>query len=195
MYNAYRVHDRVSGFPDGAPAMDNYMDLILVVGMGNVLRHDDGFGVEIARRLAADPELPAGVHVIEIGIGGMHLVQELMTGYAAVIVIDALDRGSAPGTLHVLDAEVPDLADWTESGRQDILADAHLTTPAKALILAKALGVLPPRVFIVGCQPAEVDAIGIGLSAVVEQVVPRTLACVAQLLHQLTATAPGPPGS
>ena len=151
------------------------MSRILIAGMGNVLRRDDGFGVEIAKRLCAQADLPANVHVIEVGIGGIHLVQELMAGYDVLIVVDALERQSAPGTVHVLQAEVPDLKTWTDDRRGDFLADMHYTTPSKAMILAKALGVLPPTVFLVGCQPVEFDTIGIGLSAVVEHATTQTI--------------------
>lgn len=161
------------------------MSKILIAGMGNILRRDDGFGVEVARRLAVQPLTSDEVRVIEVGIGGIHLVQELMDGYDALVVIDALERGSAPGTLHILEAEVPDLATWPEQQRQDFLADMHYTTPAKALILAKALGVLPPKVYIVGCQPSEVDELGIGLSAPVEQATAKTMRTIEQIVAQL----------
>ena len=140
------------------------MSRVLVAGMGNVLRRDDGFGVEVARRLANDASLSDTAKVIEVGIGGIHLVQELMTGYDALVVIDAVERGTDTGTVHLLAADVPDLAEWSEDQRGDFLADTHYTTPAKAIILAKALGVLPPRVFILGCQPADAADLGIGLS-------------------------------
>ena len=65
---------------------------ILVAGVGNVLNGDDGFGVELAWRLAKR-SLPAGVKVIETGIGGMTLVQELMLGYDAVLLLDAHQGG------------------------------------------------------------------------------------------------------
>ena len=161
------------------------MSKILIAGMGNILRRDDGFGVEVARRLAVQLLTSDEVRVIEVGIGGIHLVQELMDGYDALVVVDALERGSAPGTLHILEAEVPDLATWPEQQRQDFLADMHYTTPAKALILAKALGVLPPKVYIVGCQPSEVDELGIGLSALVEQATAETIRTIEQIVAQL----------
>jgi hydrogenase maturation protease len=161
------------------------MSTILIAGMGNILRRDDGFGVEVARRLAVQLLTSDEVRVIEVGIGGIHLVQELMDGYDALVVVDALERGSAPGTLHILEAEVPDLATWPEQQRQDFLADMHYTTPAKALILAKALGVLPPKVYIVGCQPSEVDELGIGLSALVEQATAETIRTIEQIVAQL----------
>ena len=50
---------------------------ILIVGVGNVLHGDDGFGVELAWRLAKQVLAP-GVKVMETGIGGMSIVQELM---------------------------------------------------------------------------------------------------------------------
>lgn len=161
------------------------MSRLLVAGMGNVLRHDDGFGVEVARRLVAENALPPDVKVVEVGIGGIHLVQELMDGYEALVVIDAVERGSAPGTVHLLEAEVEDLALWSEDARGDFLADMHYTTPSKALILARALGVLPSRVFILGCQPGEADALGIGLTAPVDRATSEAVRVIAELVGRL----------
>lgn len=156
---------------------------VLIAGMGNVLRRDDGFGVEVARRLMAQHSLPTNVKVIEVGIGGIHLVQELMAGYDALIIIDALERGSAPGTVHVLAAEVPDLHMWSDDQRGDFLADMHYTTPTKAMILAKALGVLPPKVYLVGCQPLDANELGIGLSATTARTLPQMIREIESLIQ------------
>jgi hydrogenase maturation protease len=163
------------------------MSTILIAGMGNVLRRDDGFGVEVARRLAGSEGLPPGARVIEVGIGGIHLVQELMAGYELLVIIDAVERGSAPGTVHVLEAEVPALEEWPELKRQDFLADMHYTTPSQAMILARALKVLPPKVYIVGCQPVEVDELGIGLSEVVERAIAEAMRRIEQLVRRVAA--------
>ncbi|HEV2066628.1 MAG TPA: hydrogenase maturation protease [Thermomicrobiales bacterium] len=163
------------------------MSRILIAGMGNVLRGDDGFGVETAKRLAACDSLGSDARVIEVGIGGIHLVQELMDGYDTLVVIDAVDRGSIPGTIHLLLAEVPDLAEWAEHERRDFLADMHYTTPSKALILARALGVLPAKAYILGCQPAEVDAVGIGLTDPVAKAVSEAV----QMVQRMTQRATG----
>ena len=165
------------------------MSRVLVAGMGNVLRRDDGFGVEVARRLANDASLSDTAKVIEVGIGGIHLVQELMTGYDALVVIDVVERGTDPGTVHLLAADVPDLAEWSEDQRGDFLADTHYTTPAKAMILAKALGVLPPRVFILGCQPADAADLGIGLSKAVEEAVVQASGVLTTLVLDLEQRA------
>ena len=139
---------------------------VLVAGMGNDLRQDDGFGIAVVRRFFEDG-LPEGVQVYEAGIAGIGLVQELMEGYEALIIVDAADRGGKPGTVYLLEVEVPDLEEFTQESRQEFLADTHYAVPSKALILARALKVLPPRVYILGCQPKEHE-LGMGLSEPVE---------------------------
>lgn len=160
---------------------------ILVAGVGNVLQGDDGFGVEVARRLAAE-SLPEGVKVVETGIGGVHLVQEILAGFDALIVVDAVDHDRPPGTVMVIEPLVEDVADMPFMERMDYLADMHYTKPAKALMLAKALKVLPARSYLVGCQPAELERLGRGLSAEVEGAVPVAIAEVKALVERLLAS-------
>jgi hydrogenase maturation protease len=158
---------------------------ILIVGVGNVLHGDDGFGVETARRLA-QRTLPEGVDLIETGIGGIALVQELQTGYDALVVIDAVDRGRPAGTVLVIEPDVIDVELMTPMQRHDMLADMHLATPERALMVANALGVLPARRFLVGCQPFEIEVLRVGLSPIVAAAVDVAVAeverCVADLL-------------
>ncbi len=127
---------------------------VLIAGVGNLLRGDDGFGVVLAQRLLADPPEIAGASmtIIETGIGGMHVVQELLTGYDALVVLDAVERGGAPGTMYVLEPERADPAAWSQEARRDFFADTHYAEPSRALALAEAVGALPPRVLVVGCQ-------------------------------------------
>ena len=137
---------------------------VLVACVGNVLRGDDGFGQAVERRLAADGSLPPGVDLIETGIGGLAIVQQLMCGYDALIVVDAVDRGAAPGTLFVLEPEVPEpdtlpLDQWRER-----FSNLHLAEPSRVFLLARALGVLPERVLLVGCQPLQCEDVGLTLS-------------------------------
>ena len=153
--------------------------------MGNILRGDDGFGVEVARQLVDSAALPDFVKVIEVGIGGIHLVHELMSGYEMLVIIDAVERGSVPGTIHLLEAEAPDLADWPQEKREGFLADTHYATPSKAMILAKALGVLPPKVFILGCQPAAYEDLGLGLSDRVQAAIPAVIDQIRRLVAEL----------
>jgi len=74
---------------------------MLIAGIGNIFLGDDGFGPEVAKRLAA-VRLPGWVRVADYGISGMHLAYDLADGYDAAILIDAAPRGDKPGTVTVL---------------------------------------------------------------------------------------------
>lgn len=155
---------------------------VLIACVGNVLHGDDGFGVEVARQLRCR-RLPEGVVVTETGIGGIALVQDLMPGFDACIVVDAVDRGRPPGTVLVIEPEVVDVAALAPDERHDLLADMHLATPDRAMMVARGLGVLPDRTVIVGCQPETVDLL-IGLSAVVASAVPVALDEIDRCIEQ-----------
>jgi hydrogenase maturation protease len=168
---------------------------VLVVGVGNLLRRDDGFGIVVAQRLEALDDLPPGVRVTETGIAGVGLVQDLMDGYDALIIVDAVSRGGAPGTLYVLEPGVPDIRAWSDEERHAFLADLHQVDPSKALGLAAALGVLPPIVRVVGCEPAECDEAEIGLTPAVVRAADLAVLRVRRLLNDLLETEPTPVGA
>lgn len=159
---------------------------ILVAGVGNVLWRDDGFGVEVAGRLER-MELPPEVKVVETGTGGIHLVQEILAGFDAMIVIDAVDYGRPPGTLLVTIPEVEDVHQRSDLEKYDYLADMHYTKPEKALMLARALGILPHRLFLVGIQPVEVDEFAQGLTPAVAAAVPLAIEEIKKLIDGLIA--------
>jgi hydrogenase maturation protease len=168
---------------------------VLVVGVGNLLRQDDGFGIVVAQRLEALDDLPPGVRVTETGIAGVGLVQDLMDGYDALVIIDAVSRGGAPGTLYLLEPGVPDIRAWTDEERRAFLADLHQVDPSKALGLAAALGVLPSIVRVVGCEPAECDEAEIGLTPAVSRAAGLAVERVRRLLNELLESAPMPVGA
>jgi hydrogenase maturation protease len=148
------------------------MPRVLVAGFGNVLRGDDGFGVEVVRRLHEVP-LPEDTALLEVGTGGIALAQALLTMYDRVVVVDAVQRGGAPGQLYVL------RVDSVES-LQSI--DMHMAVPSRALGLAQTLGVLPREVYMVGCEPAVVDDLEMNLSDPVEASVAPAMEQVRRLL-------------
>ncbi len=147
------------------------MSRILVAGVGNILRADDGFGPAVAARLT---EMPDGVEVIETGIGGIALLQEILGGCDGLVLIDAVDREAPPGTVFVIEPEV-DAAEH--------VADIHLANPRRVLMMAKAMGALPKRVVIVGCQPAQVDELRQALSPSVQGAVAVAAAKVKETVH------------
>jgi hydrogenase maturation protease len=133
---------------------------VLVAGVGNTLRVDDGFGVIAARRLQA-MSLPEGVHVLETGTSGMTLVQELMEGYDAMIVLDIVDRGRPPGTIMLIEPELRDATAMSHDERHSLTGNTHLATPSSVMMMAKAMGNLPAQVLLIACQP--LDAVGLGM--------------------------------
>jgi len=150
---------------------------VLVAGVGNILFGDDGFGVEVARRLASE-RLPEGVAVADFGIRGTHLAYELAAGrYHTLILVDATSRGGRPGTIYVLEPQAGRIA----AGN----ADAHGLTPDAMLAWLDRLGALPPRMMLVGCEPAS-SAEAIGLSDSVAAAVDQALATVRRLAHDAT---------
>lgn len=153
---------------------------ILVAGIGNILRGDDGFGIEVVRRLQRRPDLPQNVKVQEFGIAGIGLVQELLEGYDMLIIIDVIDGRGPAGTLYLLEPDTPETAEFLESG---MTSDPHQTGPSNVLMLAKALNVLPSRVFIIGCQPADCDILKEELSPVVASVVDAAVEKVFALIR------------
>ena len=170
---------------------------VLVAGVGNLLRGDDAFGAEVARRMEK-LELPEGVKVVETGIAGMALVQELQEGYDALIVADAVDLGRPPGQVMMILPDVIDVHALEPDARRDLLADMHLTTPSRALMMSKALGVLPPKLMMVGCQPVDAETPGEPMSepvtAAVEVAVREILRHVEELrADYASAAAPARP--
>lgn len=117
---------------------------VLIAGIGNVFLADDGFGVEVVRRLAGR-ELPEGVEVVDFGIRGFDLAYALMDPYEAVIFVDALPRGEEPGTVYLIE---PDIEDEGEAA-----IDAHGMDPVKVIRFARAMGAELPRTLVVGCEP------------------------------------------
>ena len=164
---------------------------VLVACFGNVLRGDDGVGVVVAERLAAEP-LPAGTRVLDIGIGGIRLVQELLAGDVDVLlVVDAVDLGRPAGSVVVQRPEVLDVSSLTASQRRDQLADTHLATPARALMMAFGLGVLPEATLIVGVQTTETSEPREGLTETTADAVPVAVGEVLRLIREHTNPTPG----
>ncbi|HXF56494.1 MAG TPA: hydrogenase maturation protease [Actinomycetota bacterium] len=173
---------------------------VLVAGVGNVFLGDDGFGVEVARRLASEP-LPEGVRVEDFGIRGIHLAYELLEGYDAAILVDATPRGGPPGSLYVIEPDLEELAARASlvGAGESPLVDAHGMEPASVFAVLQALGGRPGRVVVVGCEPADVGE-RMGLSEPVARAVEKAVRAVKELVEALVETpSPGeiakpPPG-
>lgn len=147
---------------------------ILLAGIGNELRQDDAFGMVLAKKLKETASFEANVNVQEVGIGGIHLVQELYNEYDVLVLLDAVSWDLDAGTVSMRIVEgVTDITQMPTQEKRTFLADMHYTNPVRAMMLAKALDVLPKEVYILGCQAKETDDFAIGMSAEVEAAIPK----------------------
>ena len=125
--------------------------------------------------LAAQDDIHRAGHQHIHRIAGIALVQELQDGWDALIIVDTIDWAKSPGTILVIDPDVVDVESLDWAARHDLLADMHLATPERALMLAKALGVLPHVVRLIGCQPLDAGRVGIGLDPIVAAAVDEAI--------------------
>ncbi len=161
------------------------MSNLLVAGIGNIFLGDDAFGVEVVNRLS-QRSLPEGVCVGDYGIRGYDLAYALMEEWELVILVDALPRGGEPGTLYVLEPQLPEGDDVRPS------LDAHTMNPVAVLQLVGALGGKVGRMLVVGCEPAGVGADeegNIGLSQPVSAAVEEAVRIVEELINRARSEA------
>jgi hydrogenase maturation protease len=158
---------------------------ILVAGVGNAWLQDDAFGGECARRLEARG-VPSGVTVMDFGTGGLDLAYEIMRGYDALVLLDASRQGGEPGTLYVLEPSMEELAGAIEDG--DVI-NPHGMDPQTVLRFVAAIGGFSGRVVVIGCEPGEVDHVGVGLTPAIEGAVERALEVVSETLEELRTDA------
>jgi hydrogenase maturation protease len=140
---------------------------VLVLGIGNVLWADEGFGVRAVEALHARYAFPAGVEVVDGGTQGLYLYG-FVTSARRVLVLDAIDFGLAPGTLKVVrGADVPSASPTRMSPHQTGFNDV--------LALAALSGRAPEAVTLIGVQPEELADLGGSLREVVRARIPDAI--------------------
>ena len=160
---------------------------ILVAGVGNIFLGDDAFGVEVALSLTRR-QLSESVRVKDFGIRGFDLAYALLEPWDAVIIVDAMPRGEAPGTLFVVETNLAGLGDPASS---DMAFNPHGMDPVRVLNLAASMGVISAQVLIIGCEPNdfgdEFDG-RMGLSSKVQASVEEAANMVEELAERILAT-------
>lgn len=154
------------------------MNRILVACVGNIFNSDDGFGVEVARELAAK-ELPTNIVVQDFGIRGRDLAFTLLENWSAVIIVDCVTRGENPGTLFVIEPTTADFAS-NDGG----IVDAHSLDPLNVLRTAHRMGAKLGKVRVVGCEPETIDD-GLGLSDAVAAAIPRAVTIIEKVVAEI----------
>lgn len=158
---------------------------VLVMGIGNVLWADEGFGVRCVEHIAENWSLPDGVTLLDGGTQGLYLLPFLEEA-DTLLVFDAIDYGLAPGTMKVIEGDaVPRFMgakkmSLHQTGFQDVIATAQL------------MGYCPETLILIGCQPEELEDYGGGLrDVVVAQVAPAVEKGMALLADLGVVATPG----
>ncbi|APX23020.1 MAG: HyaD/HybD family hydrogenase maturation endopeptidase [Rhodobacteraceae bacterium] len=140
----------------------------LILGIGNVLWADEGFGVRCVEHLAETLSYGADVTVLDGGTQGLYLLPFLEAA-DVMVVFDAVDYGLAPGTMKVVEGDaVPRFMgakkmSLHQTGFQDVIATAQL------------MGYCPGELLLVGCQPEELEDYGGGLRPQIAARIPEAV--------------------
>jgi hydrogenase maturation protease len=152
----------------------------VVLGVGNILKQDDGVGVRVVQSLIQTYDLPSQVRLIEAGIAGLGLLSDL-EGAENLLIIDAVDGRGSPGTIYRLTPE--DLPKSSGS-----FLSAHAIGLPEVLATLQLLG-NRPRTRIIGIQPLEVGKMGNELTPPLRKVIPLAVAAVIEELQALGVKA------
>lgn len=156
---------------------DNVTKRVLILGIGNVLWADEGFGVRCVEEMADTHALPENVRLLDGGTQGLYLLPFLEEA-DALLVFDAIDYGLPPGTMKVVrDDEVPAFMgakkmSLHQTGFQDVIATATL------------MGYRPQQMVLIGCQPVELEDYGGGLRPLVAARIPEALVIAREVLAE-----------
>ncbi len=160
-------------------------DNVLILGIGNVLWADEGFGVRCVEHLAQNWALPETVKLLDGGTQGLYLLPFLEEA-DTLVVFDAVDYGLSPGTMKVVEGdEVPRFMgakkmSLHQTGFQDVIATAQL------------MGYCPETLILIGCQPEELEDYGGGLRDVVAaQIEPAVHIALTKLAQMGIVAQPG----
>lgn len=141
---------------------------VLIVGVGNILRKDDGFADAVLKILAAR-ELPPDVELFDAGTSAIDLM-DVFNGRRKLIVLDAVRGGQAPGTLYRFSP------DQVENGALP-MNSLHQVGLLETLKLGELVDCKPDETVVIGVQPAD-TGLGIGLSSEVERVIEQAVELV-----------------
>lgn len=163
---------------------------VLVLGIGNILWADEGFGVRCVEALAARYRFPDNVTLLDGGTQGIYLVDRVRAA-DVLVVLDAVDYGLAPGVLQRVEgADVPKFLGAKKMS-------LHQTGFQEVLALADLLGEAPSHLLLVGVQPEALEDFGGSLRPCVKAQIEPAIAVALTYLAgfgvlPLGAAAPAP---
>jgi hydrogenase maturation protease len=170
------------------------MTSILVAGVGNVFLGDDGFGVEVVRRLheRRTEAWPSDVRVVDYGIRGIDLYYALLDGVDLAILVDGTHRDGPPGTLYVIEPSTTKTDGGTTGEVPPMMISPHDLDPAKVLQAVQAMGGEIGRIVLVGCEPESLGTEDgqegrMGLSAPVAMAVDEAVHTIETMIESMQA--------
>jgi len=160
------------------PMLDPWVEEhIVVLGIGNVLWADEGFGVRCLEALQREWTFAPHVELIDGGTQGLYLIQNVQSA-TRLLIFDAIDYGLEPGTLKLIEND--DVPKFMGAKKMSL----HQTGFQEVLCLAQLTGHYPNQVLLIGCQPEELEDYGGSLRPIVKQAMEPALA---QGIEALTA--------
>lgn len=157
--------------------MSNLQPKVLVLGIGNILWADEGFGVRAVEAFHQAYRVPDNVTILDGGTQGLYLVH-YVTEADYLIVFDAIDYGLVPGTLKLVrDEEVPK---FTGAKKMSL----HQTGFQEVLSAADLMGGYPERLALIGCQPVDLEDWGGPVTEPVRAVIPQALGVALDVLRE-----------
>lgn len=168
--------------------MTKTRDTVLVLGIGNLLWADEGFGVRAVEELNRRFEFPDHVRLLDGGTQGIYLVQHIREA-RILVVFDAVDYGLAPGTLkRVLGDDVPRFLGLRK-------VSLHQTGFQEVLAMAEMMGDKPEHMLLVGVQPQQLEDFGGSLTPVVKEALEPALELALAYLAEFGITAHARPNA
>ena len=153
-------------------------EITILIGVGNPFRTDDGAGRAVLRYLHG--KIPPCLKLMEETGDGAELL-EAWKGADSVVLVDAVQSGAPPGTIHRFDARDEKLPGWFSH------SSTHSFGVAEAIELARTIGDLPPRLVVYGIEGLDFSA-GTILSPEVAEALPKVAGLILREILHLQAT-------
>ena len=150
---------------------------ITVLGIGNILLTDEGFGVRVIEKLFEQYDFPENVAIVDGGVLGIHLLGTL-SKTQHLIVVDAVKNKQAPGTLYRLEKE--------ELPERILMKNSlHQTDFLETLTLCQMIDQAPETIVVLGAEPQDIETHSVELTPAVAGRIDETVRCVLQELDRL----------
>jgi len=154
---------------------------VLILGIGNILWADEGFGVRALEALQRDYIFPENVVLLDGGTQGVYLVQEVRDA-DILVVLDAIDYGLEPGAMKIIENE--DVPKFMGAKKVSL----HQTGFQEVLALADMMGDYPEKIMLIGVQPEYIEDFGGSLRPVVKAQIPVAVEQCLSYLGELGVT-------